>query len=308
MIEIAEVEAEFISAAARRGVLIRNLIANGHIQRCDAEGRNGRNDAAYLLHLDGRPAGGFENHRDGLGWENWRADLPFAISKAERRAISIRAKDARRRRDEEQRLSYEAAAKRAEAMLVSCEPADPSHPYLIRKGIKPHGILQLRDSLVVPVRTADSVLQSLQFIREGGSKCFLKGGRTSGCGFRVPAQPSPSPVRIIAEGFATAATLHEATGSVCYVAYNARNLKPVAEALRHHRPDLHIIIASDDDWKTQGNPGITSAWEAAAAVGGVIVIPRFGSDRGDRDTDFNDVAQRYGLDEVREQLLAVTGC
>jgi putative DNA primase/helicase len=50
------------------------IIGDGKLRRCDAEGRNGKGDAAYLLHLDGIPAGGFENHRDGLGRENWRSD------------------------------------------------------------------------------------------------------------------------------------------------------------------------------------------------------------------------------------------
>ncbi len=47
------------------------IITDGKIHRCDAEGKNGRGDAAYLLHLDGVAAGGLENHRDGRGWENW---------------------------------------------------------------------------------------------------------------------------------------------------------------------------------------------------------------------------------------------
>jgi hypothetical protein len=51
------------------------IVAGGRLHRCHAAGRNGRGDAAYVLHLDGLPAGGFENHRDGRDWEAWRFDL-----------------------------------------------------------------------------------------------------------------------------------------------------------------------------------------------------------------------------------------
>ena len=50
------------------------IMADGRLHRCDASGRHGRGDAAYLLHLDGVPTGGLENWRDGQGWETWRHD------------------------------------------------------------------------------------------------------------------------------------------------------------------------------------------------------------------------------------------
>jgi putative DNA primase/helicase len=71
----AEIEAQFRDAAASRGLNIKELVADGQIHRCDvAGGRRGKGDGAYLLHLDGIPAGGCQNHRDGLGWTPWRAD------------------------------------------------------------------------------------------------------------------------------------------------------------------------------------------------------------------------------------------
>ena len=46
-------------------------------------GKNGKGDAAYLLHLDGIPAGGLENWRDGKGWESWRFDIGRALTPPE---------------------------------------------------------------------------------------------------------------------------------------------------------------------------------------------------------------------------------
>jgi phage/plasmid primase-like uncharacterized protein len=70
-----EVIDQFRAALAARDIVVpQRIIADGSIHRCDAAGKNGRGDAAYLLHLDGIPAGGLENWRDGKGCESWRSD------------------------------------------------------------------------------------------------------------------------------------------------------------------------------------------------------------------------------------------
>ena len=99
------------------------------------------------------------------------------------------------------------------------------------------------------------------------------------------------------EGFATGASIHEATGGAVAVAFNAGNLSAVALALRVKYPGLTITIAADDDWHTSGNPGLTAAKQAAVDVGGKLAVPDFtGLVRGAKDTDFNDMARL-----IREQ-------
>lgn len=73
----------------------------------------------------------------------------------------------------------------------------------------------------------------------------------------------------------------------------------MAWALHSKYPKLRLILAADDDAFTDGNPGITKATEAARAVGGYLTKPNFGEQRGDKDTDFNDLHQRAGLDAVK---------
>lgn len=89
------------------------------------------------------------------------------------------------------------------------------------------------------------------------------------------------------------------------VAFDASNLEPVALALHAKRPDLTLIICADDDYLTEGNPGITKATKAAAAVGGLVAVPDFGPDRQSGMTDFNDLARYLGLDAVKEIIEAV---
>ena len=81
-------------------------------------------------------------------------------------------------------------------------------------------------------------------------------------------------------------------------AFSASNLEPVAAALRRRYPTLSFLIAADDDWRTNGNPGLTAAKAAALAVGGRVVVPQFPAHR-DRETDFNDLHQMAGLDALR---------
>lgn len=84
------------------------------------------------------------------------------------------------------------------------------------------------------------------------------------------------------------------------VACSVGNLRAVAEALRGQRPEARIVIAADDDWQTDGNPGATKACEAAAAVDGIVVVPPFPGERVENQTDFNDLAVYHGPELVHQ--------
>jgi len=109
----------------------------------------------------------------------------------------------------------------------------------------------------------------------------------------------PADVIVIGEGFATCASIHEATGYAVAVAFDCGNLEPVARAIRVQFPDLALVVAADDDASTEGNPGLTKATGAARATGVRLGIPDFGDRRPDRATDFNDLHQLNGADAVR---------
>ena len=122
------------------------------------------------------------------------------------------------------------ARSRAGKILGQSKEAPDDHPYLLSKKVKPHGLKTSRSKLVVPLYDEESVLQSLQFISPCGDKKFLSGGRTGGCYYQIGGVPEK--MLYVAEGFATAATVQETTGKPVAVAFNAGNLKPVAQALR----------------------------------------------------------------------------
>ncbi len=148
--------------------------------------------------------------------------------------------------------------------------------YLSAKNIKPYGIRQLGRLLLIPVRNINGVLHGLQFIMPDGTKRFKSGTAVTGC---YHAIGKPNGRILIAEGYATGATLHEITGHAVACAFSAGNLKPVTVALREKYPDTVLVICADDDHFTEGNPGLTKATEAAKAIGGLLAIPRFPATR-----------------------------
>jgi putative DNA primase/helicase len=107
---------------------------------------------------------------------------------------------------------------------------------------------------------------------QDGRKIFLTGGRKRGCYFAIGR---PADVLCVCEGYATAASIFEATEYATAVAFDAGNLEPVALALRAKFPDTRIVICADNDIHTSGNPGLTAATRAAAAVCGAVACPHF---------------------------------
>jgi phage/plasmid primase-like uncharacterized protein len=292
-----------VALRARDIIPPKHLIADGKLHRCDAAGRNGKDDASYLLHLDGIAAGGFQNWRDGIGWEDWRAGHAWEmknLTAAERDEIcQKRATDRAEREADEARRSADAARKAAEIWFgaETCE----AHPYLTKKEVQALGIRLSRGDLVLPLRDAAGVLHSLQFIKPDGGKKYLAGGRVSGC---YHAIGKPGDIILVGEGYATCATVHEVTEHAVAVAFDCGNLRPVAEALRAKYPEAKIVILADDDHLTVGNPGINKAKEAAAAVNGVVAVPDFGADRPAKAKDFNDLMLLAAADAVRACIKA----
>jgi len=143
---------------ARAIIPPRHLLGDGKLHRCDALGHNGKGDAAYILFLDNIPAGGFENHRDGLGWENWRADVDHVLTAAEQEQHKKRVDAARAARAAEERLRRAEAATRADRIWADAQEDCGENPYLERKAVEAVGVRSSRSDLVVPVRDLDGTL------------------------------------------------------------------------------------------------------------------------------------------------------
>lgn len=267
-------ESLFIDALAAAGLAMHkdSAVADGRLHRYRVDGdKAGSKNGWYVLHLDDKPFGAFGSWKTGQS-ETWTTNSFQAMTGAERNALAARMAEARRARDAEQAAVQASARKRALALWEKAQPACGSHAYLVRKAVPAYGIRLLREQLVIPLRDVEGTLHSLQFIGGDGRKTFLTGGRKRGC---YCAIGRPDGALCICEGYATGASIYQATGHATAVAFDAGNLEPVARALRGKFPRLRLILCADDDAATEGNPGLRYAEAAARAVGGFLAVPSF---------------------------------
>jgi putative DNA primase/helicase len=174
-----------------------------------------------------------------------------------------------------------------------------AHPYLQNKGVKSHGLRIDNSLLLVPMFTVDGEIASIQTISTSGDKFYTKGGRVKGCFFPIGA---PEDILILCEGYATGASIHEATSEPVAVCFNSGNIKEVAKELSAKHPNTKIIIAGDDDHKREQNIGRIKAVEAAKHIGSTAVFPKLDTSYNEGCTDFNDLHRLCGLNEVKKQI------
>ncbi|AEP12064.1 protein of unknown function (DUF927) [Chloracidobacterium thermophilum B] len=236
----------------------------------------------------------------------WHSREPS--TSGEKEAFDRELRQIREAQQREEQARHLVAKGKAERLWRRSRAATTDNPYLQRKNVQPHsartGWGGLSDVLFVPLRDAEWQIWNLQLIQPDGGKRFLKGGRVSGLfhPFGTREDFERGKAILVCEGWATGATLHEATGLPVAAAMNCGNLLPAARALREKFPGQKLVICADDDWKTAGNPGVTKAEKAACSVGAVVVVPPWSGERGEKDTDFNDLARAEGLDAVRRQV------
>ncbi len=187
---------------------------------------------------------------------------PRELTEAEREAIR-RAEAERERSKTEQ---YAKAAEDARRRLARARPADPRHPYLVRKRIEPEGLWQAGKWLLVPMTDPDGVLWNVQSIppEEGVAKLFLKGGRTKGLLWQAGEADDRL---VIGEGMATVAGFRRDTRLPVVAAMTAGNLPDIADAIYAKRTDLTLIIAADDD-----EAGHKAARLASQRTGALIAL------------------------------------
>lgn len=229
----------------------------------------------YVAYGDGVPAGRFGCWRAQIE-QTWQADIGRDITTAERMAHTRRMQDARIAREAEQKKSQELAGDIVDRIWSEAAAASVDHPYLDRKGIDHHGARVTGDGrLIVPLYSDQGELASLQYIGADGAKRYHQGGAVAGKFWTIGSATDGAVY--IAEGFATAATIHEVTGRQCYIAYSAGNLGAVAEIVRANHGGEVVIVADNDPSQV----GITKANEAAAKIGASVVMPPIEGDAND---------------------------
>ena len=237
------------------------------------------------------------------------------LSDEQQAALKKRWAEDKKKAEAARQREAEKAAARATIVWKKCAAAGDSE-YLKRKGVQGHGV-RFSDSgaICIPMQDNQGRVHGLQFIlppghprrekNHGRDKEFWPAGLAKKGHYFLIGMVRD--VVLVAEGYATAATIHEATGLPVAVAFDAGNLAPVCDNLRKRFKRAPIYICADDDFKSEGNPGVSAAGAAALGVDGTVIIPKFTVDRekGKKGlTDFNDLHLAEGLDVVRDQISA----
>jgi len=329
VLDVGTVIEQFRAAMRERGIDVREtIIPDGVLHRVHVEGdRRGSETAWYILFADEHANGKFgcwkRYGRDSFSWSSGESQEWTPEQKREWHDKMERQRLEREQAETERHL---ATAERAQQIIDSAEDADDNHPYLKRKNVKAYGIkvgkwevtnsrgeisVVSKLALLIPIRDTRKKIWSVQAIFPNSrnmlerDKDYLKDGAKHGMFFTI-GKPTTG-VILICEGYATGASLHEATGHAVVVAFDSGNLAAVADVVRQLFPKHIIVMCGDNDrWtlKPIENPGKYHAEAAATKVGGVVAIPDFShSVVGDsKPTDFNDLAHFEGLEAVRRTI------
>lgn len=340
-----------VLAQLRAAGLLVERLEIGVRQRCQVEDGGREKRGWYHLH-ELRLDSGDEVIVGSFG--QWRGNENNAqkvelrktkLSVEQRESLKARLAEDKKRADAEARRVAERAAARATKAWRGCVEHGESD-YLHRKHVQGHGVrYSPQGALVIPMLNVAGLIQGLQIIRGKAQmragkleKEFWPAGLTKKGHFHQIGMIGE--VVLVAEGYATAASLHEATGLPVAVAFDAGNLLHVAMALRKRYKRTQILVCADDDatqkcraaecrgrvWLPDGdtcphcgqphgasNAGVTAAANTALAVGGGWIAPRFADesgrradwlDRGRKLNDFNDLHAAEGLQAVRAQVEA----
>lgn len=310
---------EFKAALISLGAIVsgEHPIMDGKPHRIPTEGdKNGEKAGFYVAHLDGIPAGYIKNNRTGAEL-NWKCK-GYILTDEQKAALKAEALAHQQARQRELEAKQKSTALRLQQKLsMMAEVVEPT-PYMQAKGIQVHsGVYTDEETKLtcIPATDCQGTLWTVQYIAKDGTKRFAKDSKKEGC-FHVLGgleKLVDAPVIIIAEGYATAASIKEACELPAVVsAFDSGNIKSVAKALHEKYPHTPIIVAADDDKHlelTKGiNPGKEKAIEAASIVNGIVLIPTFAPDEQSKYpgkfSDFNDLANHssLGLDGVKRQL------
>lgn len=281
--------------------------------------KKGEKTGFYIGHLDGHPAGYIKNNRSGVDMK-WKSK-GYTLDPEQKAVLQAEAAQKLQERAAELAATQQQVAQRVVSQMRYLEPIMEPTPYLQAKGIAVHpGAFTDREGqkTYIPVYDKEGTQWSMQYIQEDGTKRFPKDSRKEGCfhivgGWKAIDDEGAAPAIVIAEGYATAATLAEALGHGTVAAFDSGNLKAVAQTFRELYPDKAIVICGDDDLAVQEkygrNPGKAAAIEAAEAVGGKYIVPIFAPGEQASNpkgfTDFNDLATKssLGAERVRGQVL-----
>ena len=293
------IEQKFLEMMLQHGFQPGQIVADGRYHRFPIK----KSDKDGYYNLDQEGHGVFGNWKTGDQYK-FRSGKTEQMTEQERNEAQARYKASMKKMKEDKENAEAKAANEANKIWASAKDAPENHWYLAKKQIKPHGTkIDASGTLLIPLYDNQKIVNLQRIIKDG--KRFLPEAKKRGCYSKINGERD---VIFITEGFATAASINEATGKLCVIALDAGNILPVAKMVREKfGVSQKIIIASDNDQWTEvkgekRNVGLIEAEKAAAEIYADVKYPHFPSD-GEKLTDWNDWSVAFGAAAVRDELL-----
>lgn len=301
----------FRSEVSSYGLNVDSIIPDGEIHRHDTVGKPHKQNGWYCFKeiSSGYFLGNYGDWTDPDNNHKWRSWNEKTLPDIDRQFVS----GAIQRYEQERKAKAEAEqidkAAWVSSYVNSLPPCHENFPYLKRKNSRIYGNIlydSTKDCMVIPLTDVDGYLIGCQQIYD--QPVSTKSGAvtdkiTHGVIDRAERRPfysilgDPSNV-YIAEGYSTAASIHEATGNTVIVALFAGRLSAIGKIVRERMPDANIIFAADNDCENKENVGVIKARKAAEVIGAEVVIPELGG----RKCDWNDIHCEMGLETLKTCL------
>lgn len=351
MKNISDVLSQFMHTDPDVGLEVTSPIIDGHIHKCRTTYDRKKDRGWYVCHeMPIESGGSIITGAFGyfIGAEKFSYTIELngiKVSKEEQALIKKRMAESKKEIELAEKSRRDKAAAECESIWNTAEPIG-SNDYLTKKSINAYGIrFDAQNTILIPLCDMAGRIHSLQYIYDSQSKfvkCtkrnkdFHSGGGKKGYFHLIGGIPKT--VLLVAEGYATAATLHEATNLPVAVTFDAGNIEPVVAAFRkRYWHKIKILICADNDDLTtcmeckgvinitenpsncpncskphrRVNAGIKCATDTAFVHNAAVVVPEFldkfarfkaFTDSKTKLTDFNDLSNSYGLHTVRSQI------
>jgi len=232
------------------------LKRGGSVEEHAAERR--RPVAAVLRSIGGIVKGDRQiinnSNRTGEG-VRWKAPRKHLSKGAATGLLGESAPERYARRQAEQEL-YETTARQLADYLRGLTSGTETNADQAAKWIEAMtGVSMRNGDILVPGYDSEGKLWTVQYIKKDGTMRFAKESRKHGCFHVVGAangaaalqKIAMSPIVVIAETYAMAATISKNAKVAAIAAFYSGNFLPVATSLHERWPDKAIIIVGDDN-------------------------------------------------------------
>lgn len=257
------------------GFIVDRLIADGEIHRFAHNTKKHDKPCWAILFADGNAGvwGDWRNH-DSNFWHREGREYK-QLTQKEREIIDTQRKAANERLERQRSDFAQINLERWDCI----ENVAETSPYLKKKRVGNHGLkIDAQGNTYCPARDITGKLWNFQNI--SSSPKLFQYGRMSGCFHIIEGNREQI---VVTSGYATGASIHEATGLCVVVCFGDSNVLTVAKILKE-AGWKGLLVAADND-SDGSNSGNKIAQRACDELGLPAVLP-------DSPGDFNDASLR----------------